>query len=554
MTIILIGIIFLGVVLRFYRLGSVPVGFHRDEAFLGYNAYSLGQTGRDMTGARLPLHLESFLYSPAGYSYASIPFVKLFGLSAFSVRFASALFGSFTIVLTFFLTRQLFFQHKYKDQLSLVSAFLLAISPWSINLSRTVTENTLVVFFIGLGVLLCLLWIRKSHWYLLLGAFVSFGATIFMYQAPRAFLPFFIPLLVCIFAKEIKDKRNIFPILLLFFITILIPLFFIITSPKLSLRLRTVSIFANQDTQLTLDEQIREDGPGNRLFPVARAFHNKAYAYAGQVLQNYFDHFSYRFLFTENVLPMRYRVPGASLVYLFELPFLIFGAWMLFKANRQTGFFLTGWILLAPMGSALTFDDIPNLQRTLIAFPALSILSAYGFISSVGYLHKHQFLSRCVLGAGGIIVFFSVMAYLHQYYVHGVVHRPWNRQEGYEQLVAKVNQLLPSYKQAVVTNRETAPTVFFLFYGKYDPGVFQQVAKTSLLRDFDRVGFANYEFSQEECPLRDVVSKDGTVTTTGEKGILYVNSGLCKDMKYGKLIETIKRSDQTPVFKILSLD
>ena len=95
-------IILVGVILRFYRLGEVPRGFHRDEAFLGYNGYSILQTGKDMSGNRLPLHLESFIYSPAGYSYFSIPFIKIFGLNEFSTRAASAFFGTLTVLVTYF--------------------------------------------------------------------------------------------------------------------------------------------------------------------------------------------------------------------------------------------------------------------------------------------------------------------------------------------------------------------------------------------------------------------------------------------------------------------
>src|SRR5438034_626247 len=104
-VILLTLIIFLAFALRFYKLGSVPIGFHRDEAFLGYNAYSILKTGRDMTGHLLPIHLQSFLYSPAGYSYFAIPFIAIFGLNEFAVRFPSALFGSLTVLLTYFLVK-----------------------------------------------------------------------------------------------------------------------------------------------------------------------------------------------------------------------------------------------------------------------------------------------------------------------------------------------------------------------------------------------------------------------------------------------------------------
>ncbi len=543
MFLLLSAILLLGIVLRFYKLGDVPVALHRDEAFLGYNAYSIGQTGRDMTGAFLPIHFESFLYSPAGYSYASVPFIKLFGLSAWSVRFASAFFGSLTIVITFFLTRQLFAGHKSKDTVGLFAAGFLAISPWHINLSRPGTGEAVVVFFITIGVLLFLYWTKNKRLTFLVGAFASFGVTIGIYQAPRIFLALFIPLLFIIFYKEIKRRSLLFSVGL-FALVILLPLIFIMKSPNLSLRIRTVSIFANSDTQLILDEQIREDGANGRF---VRVFHNKLLAYGGQVAANYFDHFSYRFLFTDNVLPMRYRIPGSSLVYLFDLPILLFGVWSLLRKHPKAGVLLLGWIALAPVGSALTFDDIPNLQRTLLLFPALSIVSSYGFVSFITNATKYR---RIILAVCCIIIAWSLLTYMHAYYVHGVVHRPWFRQEGYKDLVARVNTLLPSYKKAVITNRETAPTIFFLFYGTFDPSAFQQVAAASTLRDFDRVGFGAYEFSQEECPLRDVVLPDGQVTTTGESGTLYVNSGLCKDMKYGRLIGEIRRSDNSLVFKL----
>ena len=146
--IVLTTITLLGALLRFYKLGDIPVGFHRDEAILGYTAYSILKTGRDMSGTVFPLHLASFIYSPAGYSYASIPFVFLFGLTPFSTRFASALFGTLTIILTFFFVRELLSQRKSATCVALLASVVLSISPWHINLSRTATENTIVVFFL----------------------------------------------------------------------------------------------------------------------------------------------------------------------------------------------------------------------------------------------------------------------------------------------------------------------------------------------------------------------------------------------------------------------
>ena len=253
-------ILILGIVLRLHSLGEVPVGFHRDEAFLGYNSYSLLKTGNDINGNFLPLHLESFLYSPAGYSYISAPFIKIFDLSPFSVRFASAFFGSLTILVTFLLTRLLFDKYKYKNYLASTSSLIIALSPWHVNLSRTATENTLVVFFISLGSLFFFYWIKKNNFTILILSFISFGITLLIYQAPRAFLPLFIPLLIISFLKWKMNKKKIIHVIFLYSIVILTPLLVILSSSDLSLRIRILSIFNHPETQLTIDENLREDG------------------------------------------------------------------------------------------------------------------------------------------------------------------------------------------------------------------------------------------------------------------------------------------------------
>ena len=545
-TVLLFIIFILGSFLRFYTLGEVPVGLHRDEAFLGYNAYSLLKTGKDMNGIALPLHLKSFLYSPAGYSYASIPFIAAFGLNAFSVRFASALFGTLTILLTYFLVRELFKSSRLTSYISLLTSLLLAVSPWHLNLSRTATENTLAVFFITLGTLLYLLWHRNQRFIMLLASFVSFAISLFIYQAPRAFLPLFIPVLLLLYRT-----RSRLPFML-FCLTILFPLFLIFRSPALALRFQTVNLFSTKETQLQIDEALREDGVTNQARIISRAFHNKPIAYGQQFLQNYFSHFSYPFLFTDKGLPDRYRIPSQGLLYLIELPFLLAGLYAFFKNRKPYAWLLLAWIILAPIGSAIAFDDVPNLQRTLLIFPALSITVALGFIQWFNWLAKtkNSFIRLPVYSFIGLLFIFGVTNYLHAYHVHQPVHRPWSRHEGYEKLVAKVNILLPLYQSAVITDRQSAPTIFFLFFGKYDPGTFQTETHTSTFPDYDRIAFANYQFSQEECPLRPNPTGLGH---TGKSGILYINFATCKSVVGAKELEVIRRGDSSIVFRILSV-
>src|SRR3990167_5685800 len=163
----LLAIIILAVVLRFYRLGTTPPSLYWDEASLGYNAYSILETGRDEHGEFLPItRFKAFGdYKPPGYIYASVPSIALFGLNEFAVRFPSAFSGILTVILAYLIAKKLF----EKEAIALLTSFLLAISPWHLQFSRGAFEANLGLFFSTLGIWLFLkfaqdnpLWILPS--------------------------------------------------------------------------------------------------------------------------------------------------------------------------------------------------------------------------------------------------------------------------------------------------------------------------------------------------------------------------------------------------------
>jgi hypothetical protein len=315
-----------------------------------------------------------------------------------------------------------------------------------------------------------------------------------------------------------------------------------------------LSIFHFPETQLVLNEEIKED-VGNAPL-LTRVFHNKIINYAETFSANYFAHFSYDFLVTDKGLPDRYRVPQMGLIYFFEIFFIIFGLWKLFGLEKRRAIFLTGWLLLAPVGSALTFDDVPNLQRTLLIFPALSIVSAYGLFAFWHCLSKIRF-THLTKTAVIIFIAFGIVSYLHQYYIHQINHRPWFRQEGYKQLTKEINQRHTEYKKIVMTGVETEPAIFFLFYNSYDPNRAQQLLQRQQKNDLHSVILDKYYFTEEPCPLHTVVmagKTNGMPALSGEKGTLYVNGGSCPKLdERAKIVSEVVRNDGTDVFRLYEL-
>ncbi len=129
----LILIILLAGLLRIPAIGEYPAGLNADEAAIGYNSYSLLQTGKDEYGNSWPLSFVSFGdYKPGLYFYMVMPFIAALGINEFAVRLPSALFGIGTVLLVYFLAKELFNQKGA----ALASALLLAITPWHIHFSR----------------------------------------------------------------------------------------------------------------------------------------------------------------------------------------------------------------------------------------------------------------------------------------------------------------------------------------------------------------------------------------------------------------------------------
>ncbi|RMF22902.1 MAG: phospholipid carrier-dependent glycosyltransferase, partial [Cyanobacteria bacterium J083] len=126
-------ILFLASLLRFLWLDSIPSGFEHDEAANGYAAYSLALTQRDEYGTFLPLYLKSVGdYRSSFYALTIIPFIKMAGLNELSVRLPAAIAGILTVVIVYYLVQEIF----NNKNLACLTAFLLAISPWHIIISR----------------------------------------------------------------------------------------------------------------------------------------------------------------------------------------------------------------------------------------------------------------------------------------------------------------------------------------------------------------------------------------------------------------------------------
>jgi len=189
---VILALIFLvGGVLRLYKLSSSPPTLNWDEAAWGYNAYSLMLTGKDEYREFLPIFTRSFdEYKPALPSYLMIPFIKYFGLSESAVRMPSAILGSLSIILLYFLVMKLLNKSSY----ALVASGLFAVEPWAVHMARVYHDANIALFFLLLG-FLAYLYGKKRPLFLVVSALLI-GFSWFTYNANKLLVPLFIAFLV----------------------------------------------------------------------------------------------------------------------------------------------------------------------------------------------------------------------------------------------------------------------------------------------------------------------------------------------------------------------
>lgn len=516
-VILLCAVFIFALILRTVNLSHYPVGLQIDEASLGYNAYSILKTGKSESGTFLPLYIDTFGDNrPTGYNYLTILSVAVYGLTVFATRLPSALFGALMVVPVFLLASLL----TKSKKIGIVSSLLVSVAPWSIVLSRASAEAIIATFFILFGFYFVISFIQENKsWKVALGT-ILLALSFFFYHTPRIFVPLFFSLAIFVlyvpFKKALLNKQLIRLFFSFIFLCVVSGLLVFIVKGGTG-RFSQVNIFGFPETKLAMEEQIREDGITQVPLFETRLFHNKALNYFLTYTSNYFAYFSGDFLFISGGLPVWYKVDKAGLFLLIEFPFLIYGVYVLARSKERISKLPLVWIVAAPVVASVTVDDIPNINRAIVLFPMLEIITGVGIVK----LFEEVSGSRVKNIIRVIVVLFFIfnfLYFLHQYFIHGQAHRTWYRNNGFENMMQIVNKNYNNYDKIIAT-KTGGGYPLFLFFSKYDPETYQ---KEGSPKDRDYKGFGKYIFVPNDCP-----SINHSVDLPVETKILFIDRGTC---------------------------
>jgi len=484
-TLYLISILLIATLIRVIALDKYPAGLNADEAAIGYNAWSLLDTGKDEHSNSWPLVFRSFDdYKPPVYFYLVLPFVKFMGPSVWAVRLPSAILGVISIYLLYLLVQNLFPKNKH---LPLISALLLTLSPWHIHFSRGGWEVNAALFLILLSLVFFLKSYRNIRYLFLFG--LTSVVAMYTYHSARIVLPLLVLGLFVINLKEsltLFRAKNLKITLAALFISLIliIPLASQLLSKEGQSRFNGVSIFADEGPLWQALELRRAHEKETFLVKV---IHNRYLSYGLRFTKNYLSHFSPRFLFVTGDEIARSRVPGVgqSLIVLF--PFFAAGLIGILKQNSPGKKFFLYWFLVSPLAASLTFQSPHALRAQNMVVP-LTLITAMGIIILYRSLAKFpQMIISLLVTLCLLLLTYDFGYYLHAYYLHYPKELPYAWQYGFDQIGSYVKDNYDKYDKIIISDRYDQPYILMAFFLKYDPETLQ---KELVLTPRDKFGFS----------------------------------------------------------------
>ena len=459
--------------LRLYKLDSIPPGLSQDETSIGYNAYAILKTGKDEHGVPYPQNFKAFgEYKLPGYIYISTIPISILGATPLAVRLPAALAGILTVVLMFFLIKELFYQKE--NTLPLVATTLLAINPWHLHLSRGAFEVTVALFFLTAGILLWFIAKRKTSASLICFSILLFALSGYTYNIVRILAPACILFLAITSLSMLKRLRiGSWIFITTFSICSFIPMLLGMIGHGGASSTSGTMIWSSAYVQAPLLEWRSYFS----LWPitVTKILFNKPILTAVQFFQNFINFFSPTFFFTTGSTHGNHGIGNVGQWYLFESVTILFG--IIYGIKKKINPILWFWTIATIVIVALTRES-PQATRAFFIVIPVTILSALGMIFIFTTILKLK--STGIKIASFIFIFgicsYQIFSYFASYYVRFPIlyAKPWRLADQEVSLYIKDHEA--SYDKIIIDNTSGFMYTSLLYTLPYPPIQFEMSA------------------------------------------------------------------------------
>jgi len=547
-SIFLLLLIVFSFVVRIYKINSLSL--FGDEIDVGYQAYSLLNTGKDYKGNLLPTYIQSLSESRAPLLiYLSIPGIKLFGLTQLGVRITPIIFG----LLSIYLTYKLILLISKSPKLAVISATILSLTPWHFHYSRTSFEVTLLISLILSGTYFIFKYLdnNKNKFFYL--SILFFCLSFYTYNTANIFVPL---LVIFIFITNFsKFKSNLKPksiiISSLLFLIITTPLLIQIFIGSAANRFGLINIFNDQKTITNIIEKrtsFSATAPN-----IEKIFHNKPIAWTHEFFKNYLNAFSLPFLFNNgDTNNLRHSVPNFGLIFVSFLPFLFIGLFSLDLKSKLNKLMLF-WLFASPLATSLTTNGGNHATRLFLMVLPLSYFIGLGVLKII---ESKNIFKKIILIVLITTSFFEICLYSHEYFIHYPKDsfEVWNY--GYQEIFQNIPQ---NSSRVFVSNAKYNSLLPFVFYQKYKPIVPLQDQETkNIIYDFDGFNLNQKIYFINNWKDHNVISQITKIAQSNDTFILFQGKDIPGDWDFSKnplpkfnTIKTIFNPNQTILAQII---
>ncbi len=374
-TIFLTVLVFiLAFVLRFLFLGNYPNGLAFSEATLGWRDQNLINYGKDEYGRAFPFIFSNWkdLELPIP-SYLTLPFVAYDMTNITLLRTFYALSGFLAVIGAYFLSKKLFPEQK---NLSLAVAFIMAINPWGIWLSRFVNPYIVSLNLVIWGMYFLLF---KSKVFLI-GVILLILAIL----SSKISIYFLVPMLLfMMLKKDYKSRFFLGGLILLSLFTLIVLYSFGGTNTFFN---NELSIFKNSDILSNLNLIRGQEIKAHLPSFLGGIFYNKL-IFVIYIIGNFLTYFNPGYLFGYGDKNSFHNLSNVGLFLFTLFPVFLLGLYKFIGQKKELNFyskeswkFILIWFLCSTI-PAIFAKDSPRSDLFIFGIFPLAIFIGWGFIN-----------------------------------------------------------------------------------------------------------------------------------------------------------------------------
>lgn len=535
----ILSILLIAATVRFFQLGTVPVGITHDEMGYIYNAYSIAKTGKNVFSETLPLFTwmtkGGFPFMPVPI-YSMTPLFWLFPLTPFVARMLPALMGVADVALLYVIVSWLF----RSPVLSALSAMFLAISPWHIHFARSAYDANFALFYFLVAIAAFLYEIRhaKLPWI----SSIAFTLAVFSYRGMSIlFLPigillyWYARLKGTILAKQARAfGAGMMLCALLLFATI--------AHFGSAYTAEGAQLFSSPTMQQDLDAYAREArGP----LILKRFFANKPTYIINRFRENYIKAYSPEFLFLYTEPSIIYSIWSRGRIYFIDAVFIILGLWYLLKLNPPSALLWIGFLLVGGLPGGI--GGLPYSSRNFLLSAVFPVLSAAG-VTYVLSLFRGRTLRFAVATCLVMLYTYAFGSYLFDYYYRYAYQSAEGWAKSIKDISSITQQKQDAYDNVIWGKTSFGDTVEYAFWTRTHPTVVQEAWKNRKQEPFVYFPLGSVMFSEKCLDRKDL----GLPEFAGMNTALYITTHTCNN----EATPSAKIQDffGNPVWKIFELD